>query len=113
MSGKTVTLVLDETVAQLALLALRNAEDRLIGDSFPLDRFIPDLAERQALVKAFHAYNGDPETFEEDMSSPSASQFPYFNPNWSLGMLWDQLRHAMKDAGIEIRADQPDVKDMY
>lgn len=113
MSRKIVTLVLDETVAQLALLALRNAEDRLIGDSFRFDRFIPDLAQRQAFMQRYHAYNGDPEIYEEDMSSPRASQFPCFNPNWSLGMLWEQLRHAMEDAGIEIHANEFDANDLY
>jgi hypothetical protein len=102
---QTVILKLDATLAQIVLLALRNAEDRHLGEC-RLDRFVPDLAERQALMKAYHAYNGDPEIFEEDMASPEASRFPYFNPNWFLGMLWEQLYQAMEDAGLEVRAQE-------
>src|SRR5450631_3799284 len=103
----TVTLTLDATLAQIVLLALRNAEDNQLGEC-RFDRFEPDLAKRQAFMKAFHAYNGDPEIFEEDMESPQTSQFTYFNPNYALGMLWSQLFQAVEEAGLEVRAQQFD-----
>src|SRR6266480_5629381 len=49
----TVTLTLDVTLAQIVLLALRNAEDRELGEC-RFDRFEPDLATRQAFMKAYH-----------------------------------------------------------
>lgn len=111
--SKHITLVLDEDLAQLALLALRDAENRLLGDSFPLDRFLPDLASRQALVEAYHEYNGDPEVFAEDLTDSLTSEFRFFDPNRALGMLEDRLHQAIKEAGIEVRADQPEMQDLY
>ncbi len=104
---QTITLTLDVTLAQIVLVALRNAEDKQLGEC-RFDRFEPDLTKRQAFMKAFHAYNGDPEIFEEDMESQEASQFTYFNPNYALGMLWSQLSQAVEDAGLEVRAQQFD-----
>jgi hypothetical protein len=105
VTRQTITLTLDVTLAQIVLLALRDAEDEKLGDC-RFDRFVPDLVERQAFMKAFHAYNGDPEIFEEEMADQEVSQFRYFNPNNALGMLWAQLYQAVEDAGLEVRAEQ-------
>lgn len=104
-SKSNIALTLDATLAQIVLLALRNAEDKYLGEC-RFDRFVPDLAARQAYMKAFHSYNGDPEIFEEDMAGPESSQFRYFNPNYALGMLWSQLYQAVEDAGLEVRAQE-------
>lgn len=100
---QTVTITLDLTVAQLALLVLRNAEDEQIGD-IDFDRFEPDLSIRQAYMKAYHEYNGDPEEFEADLLHPQARTFRYVNPNHTLGMLYTQLYQAIEALGIPVRA---------
>ena len=103
-----IKIELDETVAQLIMISLRDAEDSNIGE-VRFDHIEPNLEKRRTYFKQFHQYNGDSEVFEDD--EKAGDEFIYVSPNDTLGMLWRAIHDAMEQSGLEIVGDTFDPYD--
>lgn len=63
--------VLPEYEMYLLVYVMKRAADYFGGricDDLEFAKLVPELADRQAIMKRYHAWNGDPEVWEEDMS---------------------------------------------
>lgn len=95
--GKEVTIMIDETLLQIALIALQDAEDKNVGE-IDLEKLLPSYEERERLMKLYRQYNGDPEVHEEDIEH--GDQFLYANPNHFLFILYTEALEALKSKGV-------------
>ena len=79
---------------KIAAKLLRMAADEFSShgcNDFDLTEVIPDQAERDALVRAYHGWNGDPEEYYE------AGSRDYRLMDW---MLMDFMAALMEEEGV-------------
>jgi len=63
-----------------------------ICDDIDFEPLVPNLADRQAIMKRYHEWNGDPEVWEEDLATDSTfAQCRY----WSYGALLDYFAYRL------------------
>lgn len=109
MPEKQVTLTISASQAKVFALALRRADMAICNQGcgdFDLDKLVPDLAERQAFMKAYHQWNGDPEEYEADVGR--GDQFRWWDSGAAFGLFMGMFLDAMEAAGVEDKSQNMD-----
>ena len=86
-----------DTQARLLVELLELAENEFSNhgcNDFELFKCIPDLEKRRELIKAYHEWNGDPETFEEDTVIPKS--YEYFYDYALMGYLAHKVKEQLE-----------------
>src|SRR5947209_7479080 len=80
MEERTITLPLHEVRALVALLLqAANHFSKHIYEDVDFARLVPDVQARRQLMAAYHAFNGDPETAQDDQSRGEEYRYSHYS----------------------------------
>jgi predicted glycosyltransferase involved in capsule biosynthesis len=89
-------ITLTDTEAALLVELLELASDSFGNhgcSDFDLEKSVPSLEDRRALMKAYHEYNGDPEEFMEE---EEFGTFRWFKDYALMGYLADRVKGQLE-----------------